>query len=68
MKIESEKNHLININISDISGKTVSTITNTQLIEGLNTIDFKELDLNQGTYFVTIQSNGIQKTIKLAIN
>jgi hypothetical protein len=68
LKIESEKNHLININISDISGKIVNTITNTQLIEGLNTIDFKELDLNQGTYFVTIQSNGIQKTIKLAIN
>ena len=59
----------INITITDVVGKTLTTINEGMQYEGAHskTINTKELNLSKGIYFVTLQSSTAKEIKKLVV-
>lgn len=69
IKVISKLNSKIKVNIYNIVGKEVRTLLDRELPAGEYTIEWdgKDVDgniLNSGVYFIRMESNGFQKTIK----
>ena len=69
IKVISKLNSKIKVNIYDILGKEVRMLLDKELTAGEYTIEWdgKDVDgniLNSGVYFIRMESNGFQKTIK----
>lgn len=59
----------LNVNIYDINGKLVSSpIVNQNLVSGENTFTLNTSNLNNGVYFVTLNSNNGKETVKLVVS
>lgn len=59
----------LNVNIYDINGKLVaSPVVNQNLSIGENTFTFNTSNLNNGVYFVTLNSNNGKETVKLVVS
>jgi hypothetical protein len=67
--IETLTNSSLNVNIYDINGKLVaSPVVNQNLSIGENTFTFNTSNLNNGVYFVTLNSNNGKETVKLVVS
>ena len=59
----------LNVNIYDINGKLVaSPVVNQNLSIGENIFTFNTSNLNNGVYFVTLNSNNGKETVKLVVS
>ncbi|MDP1800864.1 MAG: T9SS type A sorting domain-containing protein [Bacteroidota bacterium] len=59
----------LNVNIYDINGKLVSTpVINQNLVSGENTFTLNTSNLNNGVYFVTLNSTNGKETVKLVVS
>lgn len=55
------------INVSDLAGKQVKTVSATSYNAGINNITLATAGLNKGLYLVTVLVNGQAQTIKLSV-
>ncbi len=59
----------LNVNIYDINGKLIaSPVVNQNLSIGENIFTFNTSNLNNGVYFVTLNSNNGKETVKLVVS
>lgn len=69
LNIQSEKTGVLNVKIYDITGKlAMSPIQNQSLNNGENKFTINTSELQNGIYFVTLQSENRKETVKLIVN
>ena len=69
LKIDAQSNVMINVSVTDITGKEVMMPVKNQLITNAeNKITLSTKDLNSGIYFITLTSNVGKETVKLIVN
>ena len=62
------ESNLVNIAITDVSGRTIREVMNEFLNAGMHRITFDELNLRHGIYFLLIRSGNDNKMIKLNVD
>jgi len=67
MEIELPENKMVTIEIYDLNGKVVSTVSNSLMPEGLNKIQFNVYNLRNGTYIATVRTNEEMKVSKFVV-
>ncbi|MBL4625240.1 MAG: T9SS type A sorting domain-containing protein [Flavobacteriales bacterium] len=67
LSFELTKDGQATIQIFDMTGKLVKSITKTSYQEGTNNVEFDVAQLRQGTYFVTVESNDSRKVAKFVV-
>ena len=59
---------VLNVEIYDITGKRVSPVQNKELVAGENSIAINTANLQNGIYFVTLNSSNGKETVKLVVS
>lgn len=62
----NEKTSVV-ITVVDLTGKSVKTVANSEFTSGNNHISFSANDLNNGVYFVRMESETGSKTLRLVV-
>lgn len=69
LSVNSANAMLLNVNVYDIAGKLVaSPVQNQSLTSGENTFVVDTKELQNGIYFVTLNSSNGKETVKLVVN
>jgi hypothetical protein len=69
LKIDAQSASVITVNITDITGKVISTpVLNQNLLSGENEIKINTSELNSGIYFITLTTGQSKETVKLMVN
>lgn len=67
IEINSLNSSTATISIYDMNGRVINTVFNGELNKGVSTFKINTADLNAGIYFVKIQTNSGNKSVKLLV-
>lgn len=67
IEINSLNSATATISIYDMNGRVINTVFNGELNKGVSTFKINTADLNAGIYFVKIQTNSGNKSVKLLV-
>jgi hypothetical protein len=67
MEIDLPESENVTIEIYDLTGKVVNTISNSLLPQGLNKIQFNVNDLKNGTYIAAMRTDEEMKVSKFVV-
>ena len=67
LQLDLSESNLVNIAITDLSGRTIAEVMNENLSAGTHTLNIQTPDLATGMYFLLVRTGSENRMIKITI-